>query len=381
MAKKIFARARLVKSGRWYIDFTTFDASTGTETRQRRDFDLNEIKDLKVRQAVADRIVRNIELFAAEKPANVAKGPSLRESIELAVSIKQKLPRRSSRQRYNTISKPFLAWAKRLNYLDLPVSDFTRKHAVAYWDHLTTKKQYRGKTLNNYLDAFRTVWNVLQDREMVKENPWERIKPAREEEKTRRVSTPDERRIVATAAMQSDYWLFRGILLQFYCYIRPVELTRLRFKDFDFAKGTVTIQEADAKQYRRVVKTIPKSILGYFVDGRFERYSANYFMFGWKELDGVEYMEPSTRAINEMRPYKRHQKLLQRLKEAGQLRDIAGLTWYSWKDTGISLHARKTGPVATKEQAGHRNLAITSIYYHSAEINPEYQGLENDLMS
>jgi len=61
--------------------------------------------------------------------------------------------------------------------------------------------------------------------------------------------------------------------------------------------------------------------------------------------------------------------------------DIEGLTWYSWKDTGISMHARKTGPMATKDQAGHRNLAMTSIYYHAAETNPEYMILDNDLLS
>ena len=384
MAKKIYARARLVKSTRWYIDFTSFDPSTGKETRQRKDFDLNDIEDLIIREAVAVRIVQNIETFAVEKPpksvAGRSDGPTLKESIELAVSIKQRLPRRSSRRKYVTVSKPLLAWAKRLHYETMPVADFSRKHARAYWDALTIGKEWRGKTLNNYLDTLRTMWNVLDDREMVTDNPWERIKPAREEEKLRRVFTDEERRVVANFAMETDYWLFRGILLQFYCYIRPVELTRLKFKDFDFSSGTVTVREADAKQYRRVVKTIPRSILPYFIDGRFEKYPTNYFMFGRVEANGVERMEPSSVPVDEMRPYKRHLKMLERLKASGKLKETNGLTWYSWKDTGISIHARKTGPVATKDQAGHRSLALTSVYYHAAETNPEYLTLENDLL-
>ncbi len=377
MAKKIYARARLVKSSRWYIDFSTYDPATGKETRQRKDFNLNDIEDLTVREAVAVRLVADIETFVSAAPAKPSaghsNGPTLKEAIELAVAIKQKLPRRSSRAKYRTVAKPLLAWAKKMHYEWLPVAEFTRKHARDYWDHLTTSKTFRGKTLNNYLDAIKGIWNVLDDREMVTDNPWERIKPAREEEKLRRTFTAEERRVVATHAMETDYWLFRGILLQFYCYIRPVELTRLRFKDFDFAAGTVTVREADAKQYRRVVKTIPRSILHYFIDGRFEKYPTNLFMLG---RGG----EPGTIAVEEMRPYKRHLKMLTRLKAAGKLKDIQGLTWYSWKDTGISLHARKTGPVATKDQAGHRSLAMTSIYYHAAETNPEYQILENDLL-
>lgn len=383
MAKKIYARARLVKtSARWHIDYSVYDPATGEERRHRKDFDLNEIEDLAVREAVADRIVRNIEVFAApiDKPKPASSGPSLKDSVALAVSIKQRLPRKSSRRRYLTVSKPFLAWAKKLHYESMPVSEFSRKHARAYWDHLTTQREYRGKTLNNYLDAMRSIWNVLDEREMVLDNPWERIKPVREEEKNRRVFTPEERRVVALAAMERDYWLFRGILLQFYCYIRPIELTRLKFKDFDFSAGTVTVREADAKQYRRVVKTIPRSVMHYFLDGKFERYPANYFLFGRVGGKGYEAMEPSSVPVDEMRPYKRHARLLKQLQGEGKLNDISGLMWYSWKDSGISLHARKTGPVATKEQAGHKSLAMTSIYYHAAQSNPEYRDLDNDLL-
>lgn len=383
MAKKIFVRAKLVKSTRWYIDLSKFDPSTGLETRQRKDFDLNDIEDLTLREKVGNIIARNIEQFGVDKPAKSSQsdGPTVQKAVELAVAIKQTLPRSSSRRKYVTVAKCFLSWSKTSGCLNMPIMEFTRKNARAYWDFFTTQKQYRGKTLNNYLDALRSIWNVLDDRELIKENPWVRIKPAREEEKFRRVFTDQERLIVANAAKETDYWLFRGILLQFYCYVRPVELTRLKFKDFDFSNGTVTVRESDAKQYRRVVKTIPRSILQYFIDGRFDKYPTNFFMLGRVVEGGVERMEPSTVAIDEMRPYKRHAKLLKRLNESGKLPGgIDGLTWYSWKDTGISMHARKTGPMSTKDQAGHKNLAMTSIYYHAAETNPEYLELENDLL-
>ncbi len=383
MAKKIFARARLVKSVRWKIDFIQYDTLTGKESRHRREFDLNDIEDLAVREAVALRICQNIDLFAArpeaEKPADVpvSDGPSLKQCVELAVQIKQGLPRKSSRRRYITVSKPFIAWIRKKHLHALPVGEFTRKNALEYWDELTTAKKYRGKTLNNYLDAFRSIWNVLQDRELTGVNPWERIKPVREEEKQRRPFTPEERREVARYAAENDYWIFRGILLQYYCYVRPVELCRLKFRDFDFKKGTLTVREADAKQYRRSVKTIPSSILKYFVDGRFERYPANFYMYGRSGNS----MEPSATPVDEMRPYKRHARILQHLKVSGKLPgNISGLSWYSWKDSGISTHSHTIGMLPTKDQAGHRNLNITSIYYRAPEINEAYKSLDDDLL-
>lgn len=93
-------------------------------------------------------------------------------------------------------------------------------------------------------------------------------------------------------------------------------------------------------------------------------------------------MQPAALPIDEERPYKRHARVLIRLKNDGRLTgDISGLTWYSWKDTGISMHTRRTSPVATKDQAGHTDLSVTSLYYHVEETNREYQALENDLYS
>lgn len=159
-----------------------------------------------------------------------------------------------------------------------------------------------------------------------------------------------------------------------------MELTRLRFRDFDLGTGIVTVREEAHKGWRTVRKTIPASVMHYFRDGIFEKQPGNWFVFGRAGESNRQRMAPAPVAIDEERMYKRHAKVLARLKKEGKLPgDIAGLTWYSWKDTGISLHTGKTSPVATKDQAGHTNLSVTSLYYHSPEQNDEYRGLENDL--
>ena len=77
--------------------------------------------------------------------------------------------------------------------------------------------------------------------------------------------------------------------------------------------------------------------------------------------------------------YKRHLKLLTRLQRAGRLGDIRGLTWYSWKDTGISTHALKVSPLSARDQAGHADMKYTMLYYHSDPVNGAYKALPNDL--
>jgi hypothetical protein len=75
----------------------------------------------------------------------------------------------------------------------------------------------------------------------------------------------------------------------------------------------------------------------------------------------------------------RHAKVLEKLRGSGELGNIAGLTWYSWKDTGISLHVHKTSLIGTRDQAGHGEVAQTITYYHSDQVNSEYKTLKHDL--
>ena len=385
MAKKnIVFRARLVKGERWHIDFTKIDMETGRESRHRRDFDLNEISDERIREEVGMRLVRYIEVFApAEKPkaAPPAESPvRVSDALAAVLSLKMRLPRKNSRKGYKVITNKLRAWCEQTHYAGLPIGEFTRKHCRAFWQHVLLSRNYAPRTLNNYLERLRSIWNVMIDDELVTENPWNKIKPERVGEKQRRPFTDKERQAVAREIERTDYWLFRGVLLQFFCYVRPAELLRLRFRDFNLATGLVTINWIEAKSWKRRSATIPKSVLHYFNDGIFDKQPGNLFLFGRKKIKaGIWEMGPATEAISECRLNKRHRRVLERLHDAGIIGNFGGLSFYSWKDTGISMHARKTSPVATKDQAGHADLSITSLYYHPDPVNQEYRQLPNDL--
>ena len=383
MAKKTFvSRARLVKGARWHIDFYRFDPETGAESRHRQDFDLNDIEDLEVRERVGERLVRYIDVFTpmSQPSKKAASGPTVKEAVSAAHAAKKLLPRKNSTKKYRTVTNAFLSWCSDKKMADMPVSEFSKKQARAYWMWLPEQREYRGRTLNNYLATLHALWQEMMEMELVAVNPWATLKPARNEEKLRRPFTDEERRVVAAHIEATDYWLFRGVLLQFFCYVRPVELIRLQFKDFDLGRGLVTVKEGNAKSWRKSVKTIPASVLHYFRDGVFDKFPANYHVFGRVGEGARTKMHPAPQPIDEARPYKRHARILARLKAEGKLvGDISGLVWYSWKDTGISLHTKKTSPVATKDQAGHTSLTVTSLYYRAPDENVEYGRLENDL--
>ena len=397
MAKKTFVpSARLVKGARWYIDYTVFDPETGKEHRRRRDFDLNDIPNLVVREQVGQILCKHLpelerprtpKIKEPETPAPYTSPPvSIKDAVSQISAIKQgATTTRSTKKDYRCACANLCAWMERQGHANRPAPDFGRQQARAYWDHLCTRKtakgkQYGGKTLNNKLTLLRSVWSEMLAREMVKENVFQWVKPAREEEKTRRAFTDDEKRAVAAEIEKTDYWMFRGVLLQYFCYIRPIELTRLRFRDFDLGAGTVTVEVHKGKAHRRFA-TIPASIMNYFVDGKFDAHPGNHFVFGLVKTGKGQYdVLPSTVACCENRPYKRHRKVLERLRDRGDIRDIEGLTWYSWKDTGISRNANETSPLSTRDQAGHSSFDMTLKYYRAPRVIPEYKDLPNDLL-
>jgi len=67
-------------------------------------------------------------------------------------------------------------------------------------------------------------------------------------------------------------------------------------------------------------------------------------------------------------------------KECGELKNIAGLTWYSWKDTGITDALEDLPLMAVRDQAGHSDAKMTLKYYHKARVNKGMQRLKNRLV-
>lgn len=388
MAKKIFVpKANIVKGERWLIDYLVIDPETGKQSRHRNEFGLNDVP-LPIREDVAKCLIKCVEKVlrgVARAPIGAAVAPTepemtVLDAAEFACKIKTSGPRENTHKNYRSIHGFLVEWLTARSYTRMPISEFSRRHARAFIDWYMTRKTLRGVTINNRVTHLRAMWYELINREICRVNPWTAIKPVREEEKKRRPFNPEERRLVAAEAERRDYWLFRGLLLQYYCYLRPEELRRLKLRAFDLGKGLVKVESFEAKVWKTRWATIPRSVLHYFQDGIFDRVPANYFIFGMTGSRREGYrLQPALKAASKSVAYRRHQKILKELKAKGLLSNIEGLTWYSWKDTGITEHARKTSPLATRDQAGHEDFDMTLTYYQREQVNAEYLAMDNDL--
>ena len=158
-------------------------------------------------------------------------------------------------------------------------------------------------------------------------------------------------------------WVFRernekhfllACYLLYYCFIRPVEMTRLRVRDFNLKESTITIPAESAKNKTTQTVTVPKKVLLYAIDLGIFATPMDNFIFSYNLRPG------------------RTEKPLGLKKE---------WKFYSLKDTGITeMCDRNMATIAVRDQARHSSLAITDIYTrHSSKANQEIVKLDGAL--
>ncbi len=394
--KKIFCPKSSYTGGKKpLIDFDLYFPEQQKSDRHRLDFGLPDIEDAETRDAVGKalaatlpKIVSKLVTLIESPGTNELTGEpelSVKKAFLNAVLIKHTAAQsENTKADYDVIKKEFLKWLDSTGTAHWPVSKFKRQQAREYWATLCARKTRKGTplsgcTLNNKLVYLRAVFTCMVGEKYMDENPFQTIVPAIEEPKERRNFSDEEAKIVSAYIQEKNIWLYRALLLQYYCYIRPVELTRLKFRDFDLTQGTVSVQVMKGTVRRRIA-TIPDSVLPHFRNQEFASYPTNYWVFGIVKEEKKQYRTyPSMQKIGENRLYRQHEKVLKKLHEIGTLKDITGLTWYSWKDTGISVHTHHVLPINARDQAGHSSFDITLKYYHAPEINTAYKNLPDTL--
>jgi len=377
MRKKIFASfdpPRVVKaSDRWYISFYAIDEN-GHRRHYRPTFNLNRINDLRLRQQRADELCakmtwwlvagRPAEKFDERKVNFDEHGDNdmlISKALSLALDIKCRSDRKDSQKTYRSHVGILMQYLQKNNHESLPVTKFGRVEAVAFLDH-RLQQGVSNTTYNNTRTILRAIWSELQERDIVKENPWAQTKSKEAEEKNRRNFTADEARAVFGYIKRHDVLLLYAIVLEYCCYIRPAELRRLRMSDIVLDQGIVIVRKAVAKTRRERIATIPALFLPLFDRGFFDQYPGQWYLFGegWK---------PSSKQTGKDRMYRRHKQVLERLHAGGQLKNIDGLSLYSWKDTGITDALEQMPLLTVQDQAGHASPGMTLRYRHKARIN------------
>lgn len=202
----------------------------------------------------------------------------------------------------------------------------------------------------------RTLYSDLIKRGYLEVNPFAGFTAKKVGEKGRRAFLLGEARAVALAVATRRRLLFYALVLEYACYLRPAEMRRLRFEDFDLTNYTVHVPASKEKTWRAKTCLIPEHYRYLFDEPFWSAYPLRHFIFG-KGFAPHASKQCGERTMNAI-----HREILKDLHLSGELSDLTGLSWYSWKDTGITDALYEIDPSTVQDQAGHADIAITMIY-------------------
>ena len=167
---------------------------------------------------------------------------------------------------------------------------------------------------------------------------------------------------------QHDPYFLLACQLLYNCFIRPVEMTRLKVGWVNVEAGTVSIPAEASKNRESMVVTLPKSVLYKMMDLGIFKSPSDDFLFSKNLRPGPQQIDTII--------FRHHWN---------SLRSALGLRkewqFYSLKDTGITeMLDKNIASITVRDQARHSSLAITEVYTrHQQRANEAVLNWEGSL--
>ncbi len=314
----------------WY--YTTAD---GGRIRIRKTFGLNRIKSKRQRRREFERKAQEIytRMLQGQHPfLDVAPGLNLSKDAGLVVAVLDALKiigatskHTKTISNYNSYAKTFMQWCKKVSIDKVPVSNFSVANAQRFLDFLLIEKKYSQTTYNNYAQFLHAIFERLKKRGYLVENVWKNTERRKDEQTKFGPYSVDEKRRIIAYIVEFAPELLLPVLLIYYCLFRPVELTRLQVKHFDFKQGKIILSAGTVvkKNNQDIVKAIPDVFISELAAaiGGLEN---EIYLFGGPDL------KPGAKPTLPKYIQEKYLKVLKALDINSKVRRL-----YSWKDTAV----------------------------------------------
>ena len=359
----------LREGAEWYIEFYAYDPALCRLRRKR--IKLNRIKALTKRRAYAREMIAKITL-QLQRGWNpwIAKDTSqLLIFSDVCDAYEAYIDKMFAGGQYR--KETYAGYKSYLRNLKSYIADvcpiyylyqFDRSYIVSFLDYIFIDRDNGAQTRNNYL-AWLSVfcgWAVVKG--YLTTRPTDGIPKIdkRHMAKQRQVIPLDVvRRIGQWLEVHDPHFLLACQLL-YNCFIRPVEMTRLKVGWINVETGTISIPAEASKNRESLVVTLPKSILFRMMELGVFKYPNSDFIFSTNLRPGPSQIDTIV--------FRHHWNAL---------RNALGLRkeyqFYSLKDTGITeMLDNHIASITVRDQARHSSLAITELYTrHTQKANEQ----------
>lgn len=356
---KQYTKPVLREGKEWFIEFYCYDPAESRLRRKR--IKINRLKKVRERRAYAKEVMAriNTQLTRGWNPWVAKDVGTLFVLSDVFDRYEAYIDKMYNGGYYR--KETYAGYKSYLRNLRDYINDkepiyylyqFDRAYIVTFLDHIFLDRDNSGQTRNNYLSWISTFCGWCVDKNFLQSRPTEGIQfiDKRHIRKTRQVIPTDVVARIGEWLKENDPHFLLACYLLYNCFIRPVEMTRLKIGWVNIKEGTVTIPSDASKNRQTMVVTLPKKVLYYAIDlGIFNSPNSDYIF--------SEKLRPGRTQID-TKIFRDHWDKVRKalnLKKEWQ--------FYSLKDTGITeMLDQNIASITVRDQARHSSLAITELY-------------------
>lgn len=352
-----FRPAEVVCNKELYISYYAYNPQS--ERFERKRIRLNHIKGTKSQRLayakrfcleVNNKLQQGWNPFQSDLTVTLF---SMRSVIEEYMKNKFPSMRLDSVRCYKSYCLFLLSWLELYGLSDKPISDFDF-HTTKMFLADISKRRLSGRTYNNYLHFYRTLFNDFLTYGYISKNYFSDFPSMKEEEKIRQIIPPEVRSKIR------DYFIDNNLLqfvvfmsLCYCCFIRPKEILNLRLEYVDFKNSVINLPGSITKNHKPRTVAPPLSIMNYLIS--LSSFPRDYYIFSTNYLPGSRLY--NTRDVG---------------KTWAKMRDDLHLPksyqFYSLKDSGITdMLDSGVSPKLVRDLAGHQSLDMTQKYTRLAD--------------
>lgn len=346
----------------WYVYFKVRNPDTGQMHPLAKRGKINYLKTVTERRREGRFLVNLInELLSQGKLSPFkTKEPqvSLIELFQKETELKKNNLRRRTWQSYTYSTGLLIKWMRLNNLENLEPQEFTKAHAREFCDYMIREKKYAGITFNDRKRDIGIYFNAFVDREVISVNPFKKIKSLPQEMGKNIAFSPAQQKKLIEYLKKKNYRLYLFTQFIYFCYLRPIEILRLKVSNIDLKRNVITIYGNQSKNKKTETVVIPEAFKKIVSEMNLNKYSADDYIFGRGLLT-------CDKSLGRNSVTSLHTKFLRKLKFHNHL------TMYSHKATG-NVNAFKAGIdiYSIMRQNRHASINQTMTYLKSLGLYP-----------
>jgi len=214
----------------------------------------------------------NGSLNKNEQNDNNKKQQSITKAFARAIELKTNIVNATTLVDYKSRINQLENWLGLYFKETVLINDVTKVMVVEFLNKVQLKTSARNR--NNYRTVFSSIFQVLEDNEIIEKNFIKSIGQLRTKPKRNKTYSNKEQELIFDYLESNDPLLLLYIKFIGYNLLRPIEVNRLKIKDINIAEGKLQFQ---AKNKELKTKIIPEILLSELPD--LSKFNENDILF------------------------------------------------------------------------------------------------------